>query len=116
MIKQCTDEVVLSIGDGANDVSMIQEAHIGIGIFGKEGSQAARASDFAIPQFRHLQRLITVHGRYNFIRNTMLIKTQLYKNAAFALVQFWYSWFCGFSSTVKFNCWKHFFSFLIFLF
>ena len=52
LVKLETKEVCLSIGDGANDVSMIQEAHIGIGIFGKEGTQAARASDYAIQQFR----------------------------------------------------------------
>jgi len=56
--------VALSIGDGANDVNMIQTAHIGVGIFGKEGNQAAAFSDYAISEFRHLRRLIFWHGRH----------------------------------------------------
>jgi P-type E1-E2 ATPase len=67
MVKEKQKKVVLAIGDGANDVSMLQEAHIGVGIFGKEGTQAARASDFAIQRFRHLKRLLCVHGRYSCI-------------------------------------------------
>mmetsp|Transcript_6605 Transcript_6605/g.6462 ORF Transcript_6605/g.6462 Transcript_6605/m.6462 type:complete len:171 (-) Transcript_6605:17-529(-) len=55
--------VTLAVGDGGNDVSMIQAAHIGIGIFGKEGHQAADCSDFAICEFRHLRHLMFVHGR-----------------------------------------------------
>ena len=58
--------ITLAIGDGANDVSMIMEAHLGVGIFGKEGTQAARSSDFAIGQFRFLQKLLLVHGRWGY--------------------------------------------------
>jgi P-type E1-E2 ATPase len=68
LIKETSGEVCLSIGDGANDVGMIQEANVGVGIYGKEGNQAARASDFALHQFRHLKRLLCVHGRYSMIR------------------------------------------------
>lgn len=60
--------VTLAIGDGANDIAMIQEAHVGIGITGKEGLQAARTSDYAIAQFRFLVKLLLVHGRWNYIR------------------------------------------------
>merc|ERR1712093_680165 len=60
--------VTLAIGDSANDIAMIQEAHVGIGISGKEGMQAARTSDYSIGQFRFLQRLLLVHGRWNYIR------------------------------------------------
>lgn len=98
LIKQSSSEVCLSVGDGANDVSMIQEAHIGIGIYGKEGTQAARASDYAIQQFQHLRRLLCVHGRYSMVRNALCIHFSLYKNMAFFLVQFWYSFFCLFSA------------------
>jgi magnesium-transporting ATPase (P-type) len=70
LIKETSKEVCLSIGDGANDVGMIQEANVGVGIYGKEGNQAARASDFALHQFRHLKRLLCVHGRYSMIRYT----------------------------------------------
>ena len=55
--------ITLAIGDGANDVSMILEAHIGVGIRGKEGTQAVRSADYAISQFRFLERLLMVHGR-----------------------------------------------------
>jgi len=53
----------LSIGDGGNDVAMITEAHVGIGIFGKEGMQAALSSDFSITEFKHLKKLLFWHGR-----------------------------------------------------
>lgn len=103
LMKEYTHEVCLSIGDGANDVGMIQEAHIGVGIFGKEGTQAARSSDYAIQEFRHLRRLLTVHGRYSYIRNSGLIQYSIYKNAAAFLVQFWFAFYCGYSATVSFS-------------
>jgi phospholipid-translocating ATPase len=60
--------VTLAVGDSANDIAMIQEAHVGIGISGKEGMQAARTSDYSIGQFRFLQKLLLVHGRWNYVR------------------------------------------------
>lgn len=84
------DSVSLSIGDGANDVAMINEAEIGIGIIGKEGVQAVLASDYAIAQFRFLTQLMFVHGRWDYQRMCLLIKYTLYKNAAFAPVQWLY--------------------------
>jgi P-type E1-E2 ATPase len=63
----------LAIGDGANDVPMIKEAHIGIGISGHEGMQAVLASDYAIGQFRFLERLLLVHGRWSYKRISRLI-------------------------------------------
>jgi phospholipid-transporting ATPase len=59
----------LAIGDGANDVNMITEAHVGIGIQGVEGTQAARVSDYSIPQFEGLKRLLLFHGRECYRRN-----------------------------------------------
>eukprot|EP01113_Clastostelium_recurvatum_P002109 TRINITY_DN1087_c0_g1_i3.p1 TRINITY_DN1087_c0_g1~~TRINITY_DN1087_c0_g1_i3.p1 ORF type:complete len:1128 (-),score=322.94 TRINITY_DN1087_c0_g1_i3:54-3437(-) len=105
LIKKSTKEVCLSIGDGANDVSMIQEANVGVGIFGKEGTQAARSSDYALLRFRHLARLITVHGRYSGIRNSGIIKYSFYKNMAFFLVQFWYSFYNGYSAMTLYDDW-----------
>jgi len=105
LMKEYTQEVCLSIGDGANDVGMIQEAHIGVGIFGKEGTQAARSSDYAIQEFRHLRRLLTVHGRYSYIRNSGLIQYSIYKNAAAFLVQFWFGFYCGYSATTIYDDW-----------
>lgn len=66
--KKVKKSVTLAIGDGANDIAMIQEAHVGIGITGKEGLQAARTSDYSIAQFRFLLKLLLVHGRWNYIR------------------------------------------------
>ncbi len=71
----------LAIGDGANDVSMIRSAHVGIGIIGKEGSQASRSSDYAIAQFRFLKKLLLVHGRYSYLRISTLIQYYFYKYA-----------------------------------
>jgi magnesium-transporting ATPase (P-type) len=61
-------QITLAIGDGANDVAMIQAAHIGIGIRGKEGQQAVLASDYALPRFCFLERLLLVHGRWSYNR------------------------------------------------
>lgn len=66
--KRVKKSITLAIGDGANDIAMIQEAHVGIGITGKEGLQAARTSDYSIAQFRFLTKLLIVHGRWNYIR------------------------------------------------
>ena len=60
--------MTLSIGDGANDVAMIQEANVGCGLFGLEGSQAAMSADYAFGQFRFLTKLLIVHGRWSYLR------------------------------------------------
>lgn len=66
MRTKINKSITLAIGDGANDIAMIQEAHVGIGISGREGLQAARISDYSIAQFRFLQRLLFVHGKQSF--------------------------------------------------
>jgi phospholipid-translocating P-type ATPase (flippase) len=91
--------VTLAIGDGANDVPMIQEAQVGIGISGKEGKQASNAADFSIGQFRFLQRLLLVHGRWNYRRTCKFILYSFYKNTVLVLTLFTYSFFCGQSGT-----------------
>lgn len=68
LMRDGAGKVTLSIGDGANDVSMIQAAHVGVGISGQEGIQAVLAADFAIAQFRFLTELLLVHGRWSYIR------------------------------------------------
>ena len=87
----------LAIGDGANDVAMIQAAHVGIGIKGEEGVQAVNAADFAIAQFRYLSILLLKHGRYNYIRLSALICYMFYKNVLMSLGQFWLNFHSGFS-------------------
>eukprot|EP01105_Mastigella_eilhardi_P011967 TRINITY_DN2757_c0_g1_i10.p1 TRINITY_DN2757_c0_g1~~TRINITY_DN2757_c0_g1_i10.p1 ORF type:complete len:927 (+),score=197.00 TRINITY_DN2757_c0_g1_i10:412-3192(+) len=97
--------ITLAIGDGANDVSMIQSAHVGVGINGEEGLQAARSSDYAISQFRFLSRLLLVHGRYAYRRISILILFSFYKNVALIMTQFWYSFSNGFSGQSLYERW-----------
>jgi phospholipid-translocating ATPase len=79
MVKVGLDVMTLSIGDGANDVAMIQEAHVGVGIAGEEGRQAVMSSDYAIGQFRFLSRLVLVHGRWSYRRIAEMIANFFYK-------------------------------------
>ncbi|XP_029794252.1 probable phospholipid-transporting ATPase IH [Suricata suricatta] len=95
--------ITLAIGDGANDVSMILEAHVGIGVVGKEGRQAARNSDFAIPKFKHLQKMLLVHGHFYYIRISELVQYFFYKNVCFIFPQFLYQFFCGFSQQTLYD-------------
>eukprot|EP00276_Gloeochaete_wittrockiana_P010700 CAMPEP_0184644446 /NCGR_PEP_ID=MMETSP0308-20130426/1165_1 /TAXON_ID=38269 /ORGANISM="Gloeochaete witrockiana, Strain SAG 46.84" /LENGTH=1076 /DNA_ID=CAMNT_0027072989 /DNA_START=331 /DNA_END=3561 /DNA_ORIENTATION=- len=105
LVRDLEDVVTLSVGDGANDVSMIQTAHVGVGIQGKEGVQAVQASDFSIGQFRFLRRLLFVHGRWSYKRTTKLILYSIYKNSALTWTYFWFSFFSGFSGTTFYDGW-----------
>ncbi|KAF0683553.1 Aste57867_24410 [Aphanomyces stellatus] len=112
--------VTMAVGDGGNDVSMIQEAHIGVGIFGHEGKlilvvssfltphscegmQAVRSADFAIGQFRFLSRLILAHGRWNYRRVSIVILFSFYKNMALILTLFLYSFVNGYSGQTMYE-------------
>lgn len=99
-IKKKSNKVTLSIGDGGNDVNMIKSANIGVGIFGKEGSQAAFSSDYAISQFKYLHKLILIHGRYLLMRNSYFVLYYFYKNMIFTLPQFWFAFSNGFSGNL----------------
>jgi hypothetical protein len=99
-VKKKSNEVTLAIGDGGNDISMIKMANIGVGIFGKEGYQAAFNSDYAISQFKFLKRLIFVHGRNSLLRNSYFIYFFFFKNVLFTLSQLWFCFFSGFSGHV----------------
>ncbi|GMH33103.1 hypothetical protein BSKO_00937 [Bryopsis sp. KO-2023] len=88
---------MLAIGDGANDVTMIQAADVGVGIAGKEGRQAVNNSDYSIGQFKFLIRLLLVHGQMSHYRLARLIKFSFFKNISFAFVLIYYQFFCGFS-------------------
>jgi len=90
IIKTSLNKMTLAIGDGANDVAMIQKAHIGIGIIGREGTQAMRASDYAILEFKFLKTLLCIHGRYSFLRVSKMVYHSFYKNIFFTLLQFLY--------------------------
>ena len=95
---QSQKKLTLAIGDGGNDVTMIHQANIGIGVMGKEGRQAASASDIAISEFRHLQRLLLIHGRYDAYRTSWLTQFCFYKSIVLVMVQLGYMFWNGFSA------------------
>ena len=98
--------VTLAIGDGANDIAMIQEAHVGIGITGKEGLQAARTSDYSIAQFRFLTRLLLVHGRWNYLRTCKYTLGTFWKEMLFYLTQALYQRYAGYTGTSLYESWS----------
>ncbi|XVF00083.1 hypothetical protein REPUB_Repub03eG0255100 [Reevesia pubescens] len=106
LVKKRTADMTLAIGDGANDVSMIQMADVGVGISGQEGRQAVMASDFAMGQFRFLVPLLLVHGHWNYQRMGYMILYNFYRNAVFVLVLFWYVLFTCFSLTTAITDWS----------
>eukprot|EP00183_Erythrolobus_madagascarensis_P007192 CAMPEP_0185847072 /NCGR_PEP_ID=MMETSP1354-20130828/2479_1 /TAXON_ID=708628 /ORGANISM="Erythrolobus madagascarensis, Strain CCMP3276" /LENGTH=1256 /DNA_ID=CAMNT_0028547321 /DNA_START=36 /DNA_END=3806 /DNA_ORIENTATION=- len=105
MVQALRKKITLAIGDGANDVSMIQEAQIGVGIYGKEGMNAARAADFSMSEFRFLKRLLMVHGHYAYVRTAKMINLQFYKNLLFVCAQFFFQYVCLFSGRTLHNQW-----------
>ncbi|XP_043952350.1 phospholipid-transporting ATPase ID-like [Gambusia affinis] len=105
LVKKYKQAITLAIGDGANDVSMIKAAHIGVGISGQEGMQAVLSSDFSFAQFRYLQRLLLVHGRWSYLRMCKFLQYFFYKNFTFTFVHFWYAFFCGFSAQTVYDEW-----------
>ncbi|XP_030904751.2 phospholipid-transporting ATPase VD isoform X2 [Melopsittacus undulatus] len=105
LVRNKLKAMTLAVGDGANDVSMIQVADTGVGIFGQEGMQAVMASDFAVCQFRHLKKLLLVHGHWCYTRLTNMVLYFFYKNVAYVNLLFWYQFFCGFSGTSMTDYW-----------
>ncbi|KAF9016585.1 phospholipid-translocating P-type ATPase [Hymenopellis radicata] len=103
LVKDGLGAMTLAIGDGANDVSMIQAADVGVGISGEEGLQAVNASDYAIAQFRFLKRLLLVHGHWSYARNGNMILNFFYKNIVCIGVLWWFQIYCGWSSNYVFD-------------
>lgn len=97
--------LLLAIGDGANDVSMIQAAHVGVGINGMEGMQAARSADVSIGQFKYLKKLLLVHGSWSYQRISNAILYSFYKNVALYMTQFWFVFLNGFSGQSLIESW-----------
>lgn len=100
------NKVTLAIGDGANDIAMIQSADVGVGITGKEGLQAARTSDYSIAQFRYLIKLLLVHGRYNYIRTSQFVLCTFYKELLFYLSQLIYQRYTLFTGSSLYESWS----------
>lgn len=105
LVKQNLGKITLSIGDGANDVNMIQEAHIGVGIYGKEGMRAVQASDYALPEFKALWKLLMVHGRWSYVRISEMILYFFYKNMIFTIPQVVFCFFNAYSGLSIFDDW-----------
>ncbi|KAM9341246.1 phospholipid-transporting ATPase VD [Symphorus nematophorus] len=105
LVRDQLGVMTLAVGDGANDVSMIQVADVGIGISGQEGMQAVMSSDFAISRFKHLSKLLLVHGHWCYSRLANMILYFIYKNIMYVNLLFWYQFFCGFSGSVMSNAW-----------
>ncbi|XP_050694500.1 phospholipid-transporting ATPase ID-like isoform X2 [Eriocheir sinensis] len=103
LVKRYKKAVTLAVGDGANDVSMIKTAHIGVGISGQEGLQAVLASDYSVAQFKFLERLLLVHGRWSYYRMCKFLRYFFYKNFAFTLCHFWFAFFVAFSAQTLFD-------------
>lgn len=105
LVKTKRGTTTLAVGDGGNDVGMLQEADIGIGISGFEGMQAVMASDIAIAQFRFLERLLLVHGHWFYRRISSMICYYFYKNILFGLTLFYYDAYTSFSGEPAYNAW-----------
>jgi magnesium-transporting ATPase (P-type) len=98
-------QITLSIGDGANDVPMIMEAHIGVGIRGKEGTQAARSADYAVGKFKFLKMLAFVHGRNAYKRIGSFVCYYFYKNVILVFCEFYFAFANGYSGQIFFADW-----------
>ncbi|ORX44091.1 phospholipid-translocating P-type ATPase [Hesseltinella vesiculosa] len=103
LVKRGLGVMTLAVGDGANDVSMIQEANVGVGISGVEGRQAVMASDYAIAQFCFLEKLLLIHGRWSYLRTAEMTIAFFFKNIVWTFVLFWYQIFCQFTGTMMFD-------------
>ncbi|XP_049859548.1 probable phospholipid-transporting ATPase IA isoform X2 [Schistocerca gregaria] len=106
LVTSHTKSITLAIGDGANDVAMIQKAHVGVGISGVEGLQAACASDYSIAQFRFLLKLLFVHGAWNYNRMCKLILYSFYKNICLYVIELWFAIYSGWSGQILFERWS----------
>ncbi|XP_073967262.1 ATPase phospholipid transporting 8A1 isoform X2 [Choristoneura fumiferana] len=106
MVSAATGAVTLAIGDGANDVAMIQRASVGVGISGVEGLQAVCASDYSIAQFRFLLRLLLVHGAWNYSRISKLILYSFYKNICLYVIELWFAMYSAWSGQILFERWS----------
>ncbi|XP_054711581.1 probable phospholipid-transporting ATPase IIB isoform X3 [Uloborus diversus] len=91
LIQNQTGRRTCAVGDGGNDVSMIQAADVGIGIVGKEGKQASLAADFSVLQFSHIARLILVHGRYSYKRSAALSQFVIHRGLIISTMQAFFS-------------------------
>lgn len=96
---------VLCVGDGANDIGMIRESDVGIGIKGKEGLQAFNNADVSLPSFQSMTKLLFVHGKANEIRLQTLVLYFLYKNTLLSILTLLLSYLAMFSGLKVLPSW-----------
>lgn len=114
LVKASTAATLLAIGDGANDVGMIQAAHVGVGLSGHEGLQAARSADVTLAQFRFLKKLLLVHGQWSYARLSKMVLYSFYKTMTLYVTLFWYSFYNGFTGQAAYESWSQSFYNVIF--
>jgi phospholipid-translocating ATPase len=103
LVRKYHDVVTLAVGDGANDVSMIQVANVGVGIAGQEGVQAAMAADYSIAQFRFLEKLLIVQGHWCYARIAEMILTFFFKNIFWVFPALWYQIYSAWSGNIFYD-------------
>lgn len=103
LVRKSQDVVTLAVGDGANDVSMIQVANVGVGIAGQEGVQASMAADYAICQFRFLHKLLLVQGHWSYARISEMILTFFFKNIFWVLPALWFQIYSDWSGNIFYD-------------
>jgi phospholipid-transporting ATPase len=105
LVEENSKAVTLAIGDGGNDVAMIQKAAVGIGILGNEGRQAANNADYSIAQFSFLRRLLFVHGAWSYNRISKLVLFSFYKNFTLIFMELWFAFYSYWSGMRLFEVW-----------
>ena len=105
LVSKFTKSITLAIGDGANDVAMIQKASVGVGVSGNEGLQAVNSADFAIGQFSYLARLLFVHGAWNYSRISKVVLYSFYKNITLYIIELWFAIYSYWSGQVIYERW-----------
>lgn len=105
LVKTHHKVVCLAVGDGSNDVNMLMEANIGVALDSKDSQRAIQSANYVVPEFRHIWKLMFVHGRWNYIRLAELIIFMFYKNMIFTMPQIMFCFLNAYSGQTLFGDW-----------